>query len=47
MVSYEEAKKMQANRETDLPWAKSYIDSRIQHHIDIQSCEQEDQCSTP
>ena len=38
IFTLEEAKKASL-RNTDILWPKDYIDQRIQHHIDMQSCE--------
>ena len=38
VFTIKEAARM-SHRETDILWKKEYIDSRIQHHIDVQSCD--------
>jgi len=35
----EEAKGQHECRETDIPWEKEYIDSKIKFHIDMQYCD--------
>ena len=39
VYSREEAFKKHANRSSDRPWPKAYIDLRLQHHVDVQSCD--------
>ena len=40
IFTLEEAKKV-THRDTDILWPKDYIDQRIQHPIDMQSCEKD------
>ena len=42
ICSEEEALKIYNNRETDIPWEKEYIDSKIKKHVDMQYCDKEE-----
>lgn len=37
----EEAYAQHRMRETDIPWPKAYIDSRVSHHVDHQKVDRE------